>query len=47
MASLDGPARAAVLAASRDFGPIERSVLRFNRYAVQGQVYAHCFCTPY
>ena len=47
VAKLDGPTRAAVLAARRDFGPIERSVLRFNRYAVQGQVYAHCFCTPY
>ena len=46
-ASLDGPTRAALLAARRDFGPIERSVLRFNRYALPGQVYAHCFCTPY
>ncbi|MBM4191693.1 MAG: signal peptide peptidase SppA [Gammaproteobacteria bacterium] len=46
-ASLDGPTRAAVLAARRDFGPIERSVSRFNRYAVPGQIYAHCFCTPY
>jgi protease-4 len=47
VATLDGPTRAAMLAARRDFGPIERSVLRFNRYAVQGQLYAHCFCTPY
>ena len=45
--AFDGPTRAALLSAQRDFGPIERSVLRFNRYAVRGQVYAHCFCTPY
>jgi protease-4 len=31
----------------RDFGPIEREVARFNRMAVAGRLYAHCFCTPY
>ena len=47
VAGLDGPTRAALTAARRDFGPIERSVLRFNRYATANQLYAHCFCTPY
>jgi len=44
---LDGPTRVALQSARRDFGPIERSVLRFNRLAVADQLYAHCFCTPY
>lgn len=47
MMAFDGPTRAALMTARRDFGPIERSVLRFNRYAVRGELYAHCFCTPY
>jgi protease-4 len=46
-AGVDGPTRAALAAARRDFGPVERSVLRFNRYAAANQLYAHCFCTPY
>lgn len=44
---LDAPTRVALQSARRDFGPIERSVLRFNRLAVADQLYAHCFCTPY
>jgi protease-4 len=47
VAGLDAPTRAALTAARRDFGPIERSVLRFNRHALGNQLYAHCFCTPY
>ncbi|MBU6378202.1 MAG: signal peptide peptidase SppA [Gammaproteobacteria bacterium] len=47
VAGLDGPTRTALAAARRDFGPVERSVLRFNRYALPNQLYAHCFCTPY
>ncbi|MBM4214215.1 MAG: signal peptide peptidase SppA, partial [Gammaproteobacteria bacterium] len=43
----DTPTRAALTATRRDFGPIERSVLRFNRHALGNQLYAHCFCTPY
>lgn len=43
----DAPTRIALQSARRDFGPIERSVLRFNRLAVADQLYAHCFCTPY
>lgn len=34
-------------AAKRDFGPVEREVVRFNRYAIADRLYAHCFCTPY
>ena len=37
----------ALEAAKRDFGPVEREVLRFNRYAIADRLYAHCFCTPY
>ena len=44
---VDAPTRVALQSARRDFGPIERSVLRFNRLAVADQLYAHCFCTPY
>jgi protease-4 len=44
---LDGPTVAALAAARRDFGALERSVLRFNRYAVPEHLYAHCFCTPF
>lgn len=44
---LDAPTRVALQSARRDFGPVERSVLRFNRLAVANQLYAHCFCTPY
>jgi protease-4 len=47
VAGFDAPTRAALTAARRDFGPIERSVLRFNRHALGNQLYAHCFCTPY
>jgi protease IV len=47
VAGIDAPTRAALAAARRDFGPIERSVLRFNRHALGNQLYAHCFCTPY
>ncbi len=31
--------------ARRDFGPLEREVLRLNRVAVPGRLYAHCFCS--
>jgi protease-4 len=37
----------ALQAAKRDFGPVEREVLRFNRHAIADRLYAHCFCTPY
>ncbi len=47
VAGIDAPTRAALTVARRDFGPIERSVLRFNRHALGNQLYAHCFCTPY
>jgi len=47
VAGFDAPTRAALTAARRDFGAIERSVLRFNRHALGNQLYAHCFCTPY
>ena len=47
VAGIDAPTRAALAAVRRDFGPIERSVLRFNRHALGNQLYAHCFCTPY
>jgi len=47
VAGFDAPTRAALIATRRDFGPIERSVLRFNRHALGNQLYAHCFCTPY
>jgi len=47
VAGIDAPTRPALAAARRDFGPIERSVLRFNRHALGNQLYAHCFCTPY
>ena len=47
LAGLDAPTRVALQTARRDFGPVERSILRFNRVAVADQVYAHCFCTPY
>lgn len=47
VAGLDAPARVALQSARRDFGPVERSVLRFNRHALANQLYAHCFCTPY
>lgn len=47
MLGVDAPTRAALEAARRDLGPIERSVLRFNRHAVGNRLYAHCFCTPY
>lgn len=45
--TLDLPVAQALQAARRDFGPIEREVLRFNRHAVANRLYAHCFCTPY
>jgi len=37
----------ALQAAKRDFGPLEREVMRFNRHAIADRLYAHCFCTPY
>jgi ClpP class serine protease len=32
--------------ALREVGPIERELMRFNRYALPNRLYAHCFCTP-
>jgi len=44
---LDTPTRVALQAVRREFGPVERSVLRFNRRVVADRLYAHCFCTPH
>lgn len=32
--------------AMRDFGPVERELIRLNRHALPNRLYAHCFCTP-
>jgi hypothetical protein len=45
--TLDATTLQAVQRARREFGPVEREVLRLNRYAVANRLYAHCFCTPY
>ena len=45
--TFDATTLQAVQRARREFGPVEREVLRLNRYAVANRLYAHCFCTPY
>ena len=44
-ASADPQLLQTVQLARRDFGPLEREVLRLNRAAVPGRLYAHCFCS--
>lgn len=38
---------ATAAALTRHLGPLPQEILRFNRHAVPGRLYAHCFCTAY
>ena len=31
----------------RQLGPVEREVMRFDRHALPGRLYAHCFCSAH
>ena len=43
----DPQAALAMQLTRREFGAFERSLLRLDRQAIPGRLYAHCFCTPY